>query len=266
MNISLAQFSPKLKDKEMNLETIKSQMEVAKKQYTNLIVFPEMSLTGYLLKDSVTEYAEDTNGPSLRRVKEYCRDIGIDTIISFPEKDGKNYYITAIYIDSNGEILGKYRKTHLFDTESNYFTPGNDYPVFDTKWGKVGIMICYDLEFPEVARLLRLKGADIIFIPTANMKPYEKYQEIYLKSRAMENEIPIAICNRIGQEEELEFFGQSMVVDHEGEEYVHLNETECLLTCEISLSNKRDPKLQYINNINRTIYKQLKEDVEKVNK
>ncbi|WP_121662052.1 carbon-nitrogen hydrolase family protein [Metabacillus litoralis] len=259
MKISLGQFQPKLQDKQFNMVKIKKMMEEGKKQQSNLILFPEMSLTGYLLEDSTKLFAEEVTGTSITELREHCRKLGVDIIISFPEKEMQHYFITAIYIDSSGKIKGKYRKTHLFHTESNYFTKGQDYHVFDTQWGKVGIMICYDLEFPEVARLLRMKGADFICVPTANMKPYEKYQEVYVKSRAMENEIPVIICNRIGQEGNLDFFGNSMVVDHEGQVLMDVKGNESLQTCRLTLSNNRDPKLKYINNINPTIYSQLQE-------
>lgn len=262
MNISLGQFKPKLQDKPFNMEKIKKMMKEGKKQQSNLILFPEMSLTGYLLEDSTKLFAEEVTGPSITELREYCRKLEIDIIISFPEKEKQHYFITALYIDCTGKIQGKYRKTHLFHTESNYFTNGQDYHVIDTQWGKVGIMICYDLEFPEVARLLRMKGADFICVPTANMKPYEKYQEVYVRSRAMENEIPIVICNRIGQEGNLDFFGNSMVVDHEGQVLLDVKENEDIQTCRLPLSNKRDPKLKYINHINPKIFSQLQELVE----
>lgn len=142
---------------------------------------------------------------------------GIHAIIGFPEKAGGDYFISSAVIDDEGRTIDVYRKTHLFGQKKNYFQQGNKYQVVTTKFGKWGIMICYDLEFPEVPRILKLKGAEIIAILTANMYPYEDYQRVYVRSRVMENEIPIAICNRLGKEGGLEFIGNSMAVNAQGD-------------------------------------------------
>lgn len=254
MNISLAQFKPVLKDTQHNMEKMKEYMREAKKAKADIVLFPEMALTGYLLKEAVKEYAEEVDGPLIQSLKEICKEVNIAIIVSFPEKEGHLYYISCLYIDEKGEILGKYRKTHLFDTERHYFSKGKDYPVLNTKFGKVGMMICYDLEFPEVARMLRMQGADIIFIPTANMKPYEEYQNVYVRSRAMENEIPVVICNRLGQEGDLEFFGNSMVVDHKGSVLLNAEHQEGVFTCNVNLGSDKDPNLNYCQNVNKKLY------------
>jgi predicted amidohydrolase len=257
MKISLAQFQPKLKDKQGNLQKIEAYMKEANTAGADVIVFPELALTGYLLKEDVSKFAEEENGPSIRSLQAICKELSLALVLSFPEREKEFYYISVLYIDENGDILGKYRKTHLFDTETDYFSRGTDYPVFSTKFGKVGMMICYDLEFPEVARILRTSGAEILFITTANMKPYEEAQSIFLKSRAIENEIPIAICNRLGREEELEFFGSSMIVDHTGRVMVDAKGKEGIVSEDIDVKPKKDPRLNYIGNVNKQIYSKL---------
>lgn len=97
-----------------------------------------------------------------------------------------------------------------------YFKPGTELPVFSTKFGLIGLMICYDLEFPEVARILKLNGAELILVPTSNMIPYDKHQLIFLQSRSLENEMPICLCNRIGAENEIIFFRESTSSDADG--------------------------------------------------
>src|SRR5699024_1205957 len=116
-----------------------------------------------------------------------------------------------------GEDLGVYRKTHLFNNEKEYITKGTQLNVLDTEFGKVGIMICYDLEFPEVARALTLKGAEYIFVSTSNMLPYSHHQSIYAQSRSFENEVPVVVCNRVGIESDMHFFGGSIAVNTKGE-------------------------------------------------
>src|SRR5699024_539211 len=128
------------------------------------------------------------------------------------------------------------------------FTPGNEFRVFDTAIGKIGMMICFDLDFPESARTLHLKDADIILTPTNNMKPYDFYQNIYLQSRAMENELPIALCNRLGQERDLVYFGQSAIYDAFAKPLIKLNDTATIQTVEVPLKQTTDPNLNYKQN------------------
>jgi predicted amidohydrolase len=107
---------------------------------------------------------------------------------------------TAVLIDPEGELVGLHRKVHLWSSERRYFRPGNEFPVFRIKIGRVGIGICYDLDFPETARILALSGAQIVFFPSAYMKPYERQADVYVQSRAAENGIYVAFSNRIGRE------------------------------------------------------------------
>ncbi|TCP29627.1 putative amidohydrolase [Scopulibacillus darangshiensis] len=257
MNIATAQFDPVLKDKQKNLEKMIGYLKKAKKQDADLVVFPEMALTGYSVGDILPAIAETKDGESLKKLGKVCKDQKIHALVSFPEKENGAFYISSALLKDDGTTCGIYRKTHLFDTEAKYFTRGSSWPVFDTKFGKIGVMICYDLEFPEVSRLLRLNGAEVILVNTANMIPYEHHQNIYMQSRALENEVPIVICNRIGHEGELAFFGHSMAVDPEGKVIFKLDSEEGVRTAEIRLQGNRDPKLAYTNNLHTLIKKNL---------
>ena len=166
--------------------------------------------------------------------------------------------ISACLINHKGEVIGNYRKIHLYDREKEIFKPGDSFKVFQTIFGQIGIMICYDLDFPESARILNLKNADIILIPTNNFYPYERYQKTYLTSRAMENEIPVEICNRTGQEQDLKYFGESAVIDNHGYQLLKLNHTDETKTVEISLKKSKDNNLSYKQNRIPNVYKTLK--------
>jgi predicted amidohydrolase len=117
-----------------------------------------------------------------------------------------------VLINSNGEVEGVYRKIHLWDIERSYFTPGKRFEVFKTKFGKIGLGICYDLEFPESARALALKGAQIIFYSSAQPEPMGNHVDAYIKSRAGENCLYVCHSNRTGREDKMTFFGQSQIV------------------------------------------------------
>lgn len=258
IKLTLAQFSPKLGDKKYNLERITEYMEKANKQNSDIIIFPELCLSGFLIEDFLDEISESINGPSLQYVKKICSQLKIHTVFTFPQKaENGLVYNSAALIDDMGQIIGVYNKVHLFDFERRYISRGSEFPVFQTKLGKIGIAICYDLEFPETARILRLNGAEIIFSATNNMAPYQDDQAIYVKSRAKENQIPVAICNRIGSELNYNFFGESVVADAFGKTILSYDDKENIKTVEVDLNPMTDPKLGYIANRQPGLYKKL---------
>lgn len=264
MKVTLGQFEPILGDKLANLRTMENIMKQAAKEEADLVLFPELCLTGYFIQDLDEDVAEPIDGESVQYMKSLCKRYDMHTVFSWAElgENGK-VYNSACLINDLGQVAGNYRKIHLYDREKEIFVPGDSYHVFDTKLGRIGIMICYELDFPEVARILNLKQADVILIPTNNFYPYEKYQETYLKSRSMENEIPVVICNRTGQEQDLKYFGESAAYDAHGNLLVKLDEKDRTETVKIPLHIKRDGKLNYINNRLANTYKALIQQEEK---
>lgn len=259
MNITLGQFEPVIGDKSYNLSKMRDILENASNQGSDVVLFPELCLTGYFIQDLNKEMAEPIDGPSVNYMREMCKDLQLHAVFSWAElgEDG-NIYNSACLISHEGELIGNYRKVHLYDREKEIFTPGDTFKVFQTIFGNVGIMICYDLDFPESARILNLKNADIILIPTNNFEPYEEYQETYLKSRSMENEIPVAICNRTGQEQELKYFGESSVYDAHGQRLLCLNHVDKTETVKVSLNQQKDDNLSYTQNRIPKAYARLK--------
>jgi predicted amidohydrolase len=214
--ILLAQAKPKLLNKGSNLEIMNRFIKSANQQGADLVLFPELFLTGYFTREFTSEMAEDLEGPSIRQVRNMAREYGVKVVFGFPElKDGQ-FYNSACFIDERGEVLGTYQKVHLWDEEPKYFKAGTSFPVWDTNIGKIGIMICYDTEFPESARTLALNGAEIILAPTANMTPFQHVQQLFIQSRAAENQVFLATTNQIGQEESTLFFGESAAANPYG--------------------------------------------------
>ncbi|WP_289140133.1 carbon-nitrogen hydrolase [uncultured Brevibacillus sp.] len=182
------------------------------------------------------DWAEPVDGPTNARIQALSKELGIVTICSFYEyaADGL-YFNTATVYDADGEYLGKYRKHHIPEAprflEKYYFTPGDTgYPVFKTKFGTIGLLICWDEWFPEPSRILALKGAEIVFYPTAigvnadipglvTTKPWRKA----IVSNAIHNNIYVAAPNRVGREDAtngkgyITFYGNSFVADPWGE-------------------------------------------------
>lgn len=260
IKVSVAQLIPKLGDKQHNLQKISDAMVKAKGDQADLIVFPELFLTGYSVGEDLENLAETENGPEMTEVRKLSQEHGLYTAVSFPEKgeDGR-YYISSALIDNDGGVLGVYRKAHLFDEEKKHFTPGSEFKVIETPIGNIGMMICFDVEFPEIARSLKLQGADFIVIVNANMHPYELHHHLYSRVRAMENEIPVIICNRLGKEGELDFCGDSMVIDATGKVLLEMRQTEGVETVEMPVEQELDEKMNYVGNRRGELYSALTE-------
>jgi predicted amidohydrolase len=145
-------------------------------------------------------------------------EFGFYLICGMVERDSrsKRIFDSAVMVNPSGDFVGVYRKIHLWAMERRFFTPGKGFPVFKTKFGKVGIGICYDLEFPEPARAMALQGADVIFFSSAQPSPMENLVDTYIRSRAAENGVFVAHSNRVGREGGTVFFGQSQIVSPDG--------------------------------------------------
>ncbi len=127
------------------------------------------------------------------------------------DEKGRQFFDSAVLTDQAGDLVGFYRKVHLWDKERKYFTHGTHFPVFKTRHGKIGIGICYDIEFPEPARVMAMAGAELLFFPSAQPRSMRRRIDIYARSRAAENCVFIAFSNRTGREGEMEYLGSSQV-------------------------------------------------------
>lgn len=240
--IACVQFDAELMNKEKNLQAMEDWVEKAAKENADLVIFPELALTGYECEDGYFAMAEEfPNGVSLKRMAECAKKNNIYVIFGFVEKaidqleDG--IYNSVALIGSNGEIKGKYRKVHLVEgVETKWFKRGKEYNVFDTPFGKLGMMICWDTAFPEVARSLALKGAEIIAVPSAWEAPCDGDWDIVQSARSFDNVLYIAACNRVGTDTNLTFFGKSKLVGPIGRTIVAAKDQEEMIVSELDLS------------------------------
>lgn len=147
----------------------------------DLVVFPELFLTGYT---NGAECAEVKSGPSFQKISLMCKEYNVGVLYGYVEVDASRYYNSIMFIDKTGVPLANYRKVHLFsEYEKKYFTPGDGFlPPFSFMGLKIGIMICFDVEFPESVRLMAMQGASVILVPTANTNPIQNL--IMVPSRA----------------------------------------------------------------------------------
>lgn len=210
-------------------------MATASAEGAQAILFPELFLTGYLVDDRLGDLAEPTQGPSVTRLAEMSKTHQLLSVVGFPEVGRGVIYNSACVIERDGSILGVYRKTHLFGDEPEAFTSGDGFMSFDTSIGRIGILICYDIEFPESARSLALDGVGIVLTPTASMEPFEAEQDLYARVRARENGIFVAIANHVGHDRRYRYFGRSTAVDPRGKVLGRAGSSEELLVVDIHL-------------------------------
>ncbi|MEU8571086.1 carbon-nitrogen hydrolase family protein [Streptomyces pathocidini] len=183
-----------------------------------LLVAPELYLTGYAIGDALPSLAEPADGPGARRVAEIAAEHRLAIAYGYPERAGDTLHNSAQLIGADGSRLANYRKTHLFgEFETGSFTPG-DTPVVqaDLDGVRVGLLICYDVEFPENVRAHALAGTELLLVPTALMRPYEIVPNTVVPARAWESQLYIAYANRCGPEGDFHFAGLSCLAAPDG--------------------------------------------------
>ncbi|MCX5016293.1 MULTISPECIES: carbon-nitrogen hydrolase family protein [unclassified Streptomyces] len=219
LRTALLQSSGRLGDTAENLKALDEAVARAAQGGAGLLVTSEMFLTGYALEiQDIAALAEPADGPSAAAIGEIARRHGVAVLYGYPERAGEAVFNAAQLIGPDGVPLANYRKTHLFGCfEQDAFTPG-DTPVVQADLGglRVGIMICYDVEFPENVRAHALAGTDLLLVPTAQMHPFQFVAEQLVPVRAFENQMYIAYVNRTGPEGEFEFVGLSCLASPDG--------------------------------------------------
>jgi omega-amidase len=216
IKVSAIQFNIALGDIEQNLHTVETALRRVAAQGVQLVVLPEMWSAGYDYK-RLAKHAAGTPGV----VEAICRlSAGLKMVVvgSLPEIANGKIYNTAYVVD-RGELLGSYRKLHMFSTmdEHRFLSAGDKMLVVRTSAGRLGIAICYDLRFPELFRKMALEGAEIICVPAEWPRPRQENWRILLQARAMENQLFVAAANCCGVQGKLDFFGMSLLLSPRGE-------------------------------------------------
>jgi len=223
------QINPILMDKEGNLSLIIQQLQLAASEQARLVVFPECALTGYCFEslEEAIPYAETIPGPSTNRLIEACQKLNVHLVLGMLEKDDEQCYNAAVLLGPQG-LIGKYRKIHLpFLGVDRFVNPGNlGFQVHETPLGRIGLNICYDGRFPESARILALRGADIVLLPTNWPKGAEEFAEFLVNARGIENHLFSIAVNRVGKERGFQFIGRSRVASPEGKTLVSASENQ----------------------------------------
>ncbi len=241
---------------EKNLEEAILKIREAAQEGARIICLQELFQTSYFCQTEDTEnftLAESIPGPATNTLSKLA--VELDAVIIAPLFERRSagvYHNTAVVIDADGTLLGRYRKMHIPDDpcfyEKFYFTPGDlGFQVFNTKYGNLGVLICWDQWFPEAARLTALSGADFLFYPTAigfqqedrsvADKQRQAWQTIQ-RSHAIANGVFVAATNRVGKEQNITFWGQSFICDPFGEILTQASTTDSeilIATCDMNL-------------------------------
>jgi len=233
-------------DKEANLKKAENMLKNASKKGVNIAVLPEMFNCPYNNK-YFPEYAEEYPGKTTDFLSNLAKELNIYIVGgSIPEKEGDKIYNTSYIFDRDGKLIGRHRKMHLFDIdvkdgitfrESDTLSPGNDVTVFETEYCKIGVAICYDMRFPELMRLMALKGSKIIIVPAAfNMTTGPAHWHIIAKSRALDNQVYfVAASPSRNLDSSYIAYGHSLIVDPWGNVVAEADENESVIIKELNL-------------------------------
>ena len=244
MRVALYQCPPLPLDVAGNLQRLKDVATQAKD--IDLLVLPEMFLTGYNIgAPAVAKLAQTHDGDAAQQIAGLARATGTAIVYGYPERgaDGQ-IYNSAQLIDAHGKSLCNYRKTHLFgELDHSMFSKGPDaFPIIELNGWKLGLLICYDLEFPENTRRLALAGAELIVVPIVNMAPYDFIADVTVRCRAFENQCYVAYANYCGHEGNIHYCGQSSIAAPNGQQVALAQQAEALIVATLDHQQLLDAK------------------------
>lgn len=268
VKIGIVQFESKLGDVEYNVNKAVNMIREAANKNANIVCLPELFATGYnlnVLKERIVELSIKYYNFTMKEMSKAAKENNVYVIASFGEiRDLPGIvYNSSVVFDDKGNKVGSFAKSHLWALDRLYFREGSEYPVFDTKYGKIGIMICYDSGFPEACRSLCLNGAEIVFIPAAWRAEDEDMWDLNVPQRALENILFTVGVNRVGKEEDLHLIGKSKVCNPRGNIIAELpldKELVQVVTIDLDEINKYRTQISYLRDRKPQIYGKLTEN------
>lgn len=238
LRVSLVQMHVDAGKPDANFARAAERLEQAASAGPDLIVLPEMWNTGYEL-EHIADIADPEGGRTREFASAFCRRHGIHLAAgSIAERREDGVYNTLRIFDRNGTSAAAYDKIHLFRLmhEEKHLQPGGRVVLTEIDGVKTGVVICYDIRFPELARTLALAGAKLLIVPAQWPHPRLHHWRTLLMARAIENQMYVAACNRSGTSGDTAFFGHSMIIDPWGEVVAEAGEEETIITADIDLA------------------------------
>lgn len=244
MQVELAQLTGRDGDTAHNLAQA-LQAIAACRAGTRLLVFPETYLTGFPTPENVAALAEPLNGPSLTAIGKAAAARGVAVAIGFAEDDDGTFYNATVLMDGQDIVL-TYRKTHLWASDRGVFAPGDRYATALLDGVRVGLLVCFDIEFPESARALGELGAELLIVTNGNMDPYGPTHRTAIMARAMENQAYAVMTNRVGAGDDgLVFAGGSAVVDPNGSLLLEAGREPCAQSISLDFHRLAEARRDY---------------------
>jgi predicted amidohydrolase len=271
ITIATVQMKPALGESEDNLVKMSDFVsKIASQQKVDLIVFPELATSGYELGVRFTELAQRIPGPTVNLMAQRAAEFGVYIAFGMvtKEKVESVLFNSAVLVGPDGEMLGSYNKVHLHGEERMAFREGFRLPVIETEIGPIGLLLGWDLAFPEVARSLTLDGAELLCVlanwETAQIEEWRTY----VRARAFENALYVAASNRVGEDVTLNFGGESMIVGPRGKTFASLAEEKepesgepregyCVARVDLDEVRKCREEYQTIQSRHPTVYRSL---------
>ena len=241
---AVVQMQPKSGDVQSNLESIEAFSEGAANRGATLMIVPELATTGYLLDERIEELAETIPGDTSSRLCDIARENSVYLVCGMIERDGGNFFNSAVLCGPEGELLARYRKLHLFSTEKAWYSLGSEICVVETQIGNIGLTVCYDLIFPEYIRSLTLAGAELIVNCTnwvtndyqTNEWGWSGEQvQSLVRTRALENGVYVAMADCTDVDGDWRSLGHSCIAGPSGRLLASLGEESGVATATIDL-------------------------------
>jgi N-carbamoylputrescine amidase len=270
VKVCAVQMSPS-KDIDSSIVKAMDFLSMAAKNKANVVCFPELFLMSWFLQDKSPEKirenikaAESLDGKTVNLFKEQAKKFNIVIIVPFFERHEDNYYNSSAVISEEGGIIGVYRKVHLpgleYYHEKSYFSGGNEFPVFKTSFGNIGIQMGWDNFYPESSRILSLKGAEIIFAPTASAFSTNGKWFLSISANAFLNGVYILRVNRVGRDKPLDFYGKSFCVTPGGniiDDFAGINECALIYNIDTKEVERARENWPFIENRSKDAYKDI---------
>lgn len=253
MRIGVVAVEPARGDKDANVALAERLVTRCADQGAELVVLPEGFLEGYVVNEAgmtrerFLELAEPLDGAYVARFRELARRLGVWLLACFAERDGGLAFNTALLIDGAGEVVGKYRKTHVQSGgDWKFYAAGEELPVFETPWGRARVMICYDRQFPEVPRALMRQGAMLVLNPSWGM--FGELNETMMRTRAYENGVFIVFAHVKG----------ALVLGPRGDVAARSDSGEEILVCDVDLREaeaiRERPRVHLTDHVRPELY------------
>lgn len=206
-------------------------------QNLDLVVCPELFMSGYNVGNDLHDLAESADGPFAQRVADLARQTGTAICYGYPERDGKAVYNSALVVSATGSVLANHRKLAIPPGfEQNFFAPGNRLTTFELGGMKCALVICYDAEFPETVRAACTAGAEIVIIPTALGAQWDQVAHRVVPARAFENGCYALYANHAGSEGDITYAGASCIVEPDGRDVARADDQPQLITATLEAS------------------------------